>query len=135
MRYLIGVWSAILLFVLSAGAQDTKPLTLRGYVVDRRCGEKMATKENAMEKAKAHTRECALNDLCAASGYGILSGGRYYRFDEKGSALAKSLLEKSKRTRGMYFVARGTVSRGMLTVSSLKESSPAGSTMMKKKGT
>jgi hypothetical protein len=77
-----------------------------------------------MEKAAAHTKECALMDDCAASGYGIFSGGKYYKFDTKGSATAKALIEKSKRTKGLYFTAVGKLDEGTLTLASLVESTP-----------
>ena len=132
MKYLIALCTIVLSFVLTASAQDTKPTTLKGYVVDQMCAGKMATKENAMEKAQAHTKDCALNDQCAGSGYGIFSGGKYYKFDEKGSATAKSLIEKSKREKGLYFEAKGTVGEGTMMVTSLKEARPAAQKMMKK---
>jgi hypothetical protein len=89
-------------------------------------------KENAMEKAEGHSRECALDDHCAASGYGIFSGGKYYKFDEKGSATAKGLIEKSTREKGLYFEAKGTVGDGTMMVTSLKEATPPKPKIMKK---
>ena len=133
MKYLIALCTVVLSFVLTAGAQqETKPVTLKGYVVDQMCAGKMAMKENAMEKAGGHSKECALDDHCAASGYGIFSGGKYYKFDEKGSATAKNLIEKSQREKGLYFEATGTVGEGTMTLTSLKEATPPKATMMKK---
>lgn len=132
MKYIIALCTIVLSFVLTANAQDAKPTTLKGYVVDQACAGKMAAKENAMEKAEGHTKDCALNDQCAASGYGIFSEGKYYKFDEKGSATAKTLIEKSKREKGLYFEARGTVGDGTMMLTSLKEAKPAARKMMKK---
>ena len=132
MKHLCALCTIVLAFVLTAGAQESKPVTLRGYVVDQMCGTKMAAKENAMEKAEGHTKDCALDDRCAASGFGIMSGGKFYKFDEKGSATAKSLIEKSKREKGMFFVAKGTVGEGTMTLTSLKEATPGKPAMMKK---
>jgi hypothetical protein len=133
MKYLIALCTVVLSFVLTAGAQEeSKPVTLKGYVVDQMCAGKMAMKENAMEKAGGHTKECALNDQCAESGFGIFSDGKYYKFDEKGSATAKSLIEKSKREKALYFVAKGTVGEGTMTLATLREATPPKATMMKK---
>jgi len=109
----------------TASAQEAKPTVLKGYVVDQMCAMKMAKKENAMEKAEGHSKECALEDDCAGSGFGIFSDGKYYKFDEKGSAKAKALIEKSKREKKLYFEVRGTVGDGTIEVASIKEATPS----------
>lgn len=115
----------LLLFTaVTVVAQETSPVTLSGYVVDQMCAKGISKKTNVMEKAAAHTRQCTLEDGCSTSGYGIFSFGKYYAFDEKGSATAKTLLEKSKRTKGMYFEAVGQLVDGKLNVTALKEASP-----------
>ena len=105
-------------------AQETASVTLSGYVVDQHCAGGMASKANAMQKAAGHTRDCALMEMCAASGFGIFSGGKYFKFDAKGSEKAKGLLEKSKLSKGMYFTAVGKIVEGSLQVTSLAESAP-----------
>jgi hypothetical protein len=118
----IGRLSALLVVAAMVGfAQSNEPLTLDGYVVDQHCAKGMATKANAMEKAATHTKSCLLMDDCSGSGYGIFSGGKYYPFDEKGSATAKSLIEKSNRANEMYFEAKGKIVGGKLMFASLKE--------------
>ena len=97
MRTAIAVAMLLLLTSMTMVAQETGSTTLGGYVVDQHCAGSMATKANAMEKAANHTKECALMEACAASGFGIFSGGKYYKFDEKGSATVKGLFERSKR--------------------------------------
>jgi hypothetical protein len=125
MRTILAFSMLLLLTSMTMIAQETGSITLSGYVVDQHCGGNLATKANAMEKAAAHTKECALMADCAASGYGIFSSGKYYKFDEKGSATAKALIEKSKRSKALYFTAVGKIADGNLTVASLSESSPA----------
>ena len=132
MKYLIALCTIVLCFALTAGAQEeSKPVTLKGYVVDQMCAGKMAMKDNAMEKAEGHSKDCALDDQCAGSGFGIFSGGKYYKFDEKGSATAKSLIEKSKREKALYFVAKGTLADDTITLTSLKEATPPKPATMK----
>jgi hypothetical protein len=132
MKYLMALCTLVLVAALTVTSADAKPTTLRGYVVDQMCAGKMAKKENAMEKAEGHTKDCALNDQCAASGYGIFSDGKYYKFDAKGSAEAKEIIEKSSREKALYFEAKGTLADDMLTVTSLKEANPGKPKMMKK---
>ena len=98
-----------------------KTVTLKGYIVDQSCGKGMAKKDNPMQKAASHTRDCALEDACAAAGYGIFSNGKYYTFDKDGSAKAKESLEKDKREKAIAYEATGTLDGTVLTVASLKE--------------
>jgi len=133
MRHFLAGCALFLALALVAATADAKTTTLRGYVVDKACAGKMAQKSNVMEKAEGHTKDCALNDQCAASGYGIFSGGKFTPFDEHGSATAKELIEKSKREKGLYFEAKGTITGGTMAVTSLKEMTP--NTKMMKKGT
>jgi hypothetical protein len=117
------VASACLVVLLAslAFAQEGKPVTLKGYVVDQMCAKGIAKKENMMEKAAGHTRQCALEENCAESGYGMFSEGKWYKFDDKGSAKAKGMIEKSKREKGLYFEAMGKVEGDTFVLSSLKE--------------
>ncbi len=100
--------------------------TMNGYLVDVMCGSKMATKDKPMEKAAAHTKDCALNDACAASGFGVLSDGKYYKFDADGSEKARHLLEQSSRTDNLFVQVSGTLQDNTLTVSDIAEAAPPG---------
>jgi hypothetical protein len=124
MRTALAVAMLLLLTSMTMVAQGTGSTTLSGYVVDQDCAGKIATKANVMEKAAGHTKDCALMEDCAASGFGIFSDGKYYKFDTKGSATAKALFEKSKHTKAMYFTAVGKLDDGTLTVASLVEAVP-----------
>ena len=115
------ILGVLLLFAASlAGAQGAKTVTMKGYVVDQMCAKSLAKKENVMEKAAAHTKKCALEEGCTDSGYGLFSDGKYYKFDEKGSAKAKELIEGSKREKELMFEASGSVDGDMFTVKTLK---------------
>ena len=133
MKYFLAGCTLFLALALVAATADAKTTTLRGYVVDKACAGKMAQKSDAMEKAEGHTKDCALNDQCAASGYGIFSDGKFTPFDDHGSATAKAMIEKSKREKGLYFEAKGTITDGTMAVTSLKAMTP--NTKMMKKGT
>jgi hypothetical protein len=133
MKVFVAVCLVAVLACLPAFAQEGAKTTLKGYVVDQMCGKGMVKKENIEQKAPGHTKECALEDACAASGFGIYSQGKYYTFDEKGSGLAKAAIEKGSRDKGLYFEATGVVKGDMLAVSSLKEAAPGKDGKMMKK--
>ena len=102
---------------LSIGMAQGKNATLRGHLVDQMCGGEV--KDAA--KAAEHSKECALMDHCAASGFGIFADGKYVKFDAGGSKKAKELVEKTKKEKNLTIVAEGTLVGETLTVVSLKE--------------
>jgi len=102
---------------LSAGIAQGKKVTLTGHLVDQMCGGEV--KDAA--KAADHSKECALMDQCAASGFGIFSNGKYVKFDAEGSKKAKALVEKTKKEKDITIVAEGTLDGDTLTVASLTE--------------
>jgi hypothetical protein len=106
-----------------AGAvqSKTRAVTMQGYVVDAMCAKGMAGKETTMKKAAGHTKDCALEKECAASGYGLFSEGTWYKFDAAGDKQAKEMIEKSSREKELAFEVSGTMSGDILAVTSLKE--------------
>jgi len=102
---------------LSAGIAQGEKVTLTGHLVDQMCGGEV--KDAA--KAADHSKECALMDHCAASGFGIFSNGKYVKFDAEGSKKAKALVEKTKKEKDITIVAEGTLDGDTLTVASLTE--------------
>ena len=112
------------LVALSGSAQDQKKvekIKLTGYVVDAMCAKGMAKKENPMEKASMHTKQCAMEEACAASGFGVFSDGKYHKFDKKGDELALALIKESKTEKGMMVEVEGMQKDDMLAVVSIKE--------------
>lgn len=97
-------------------AQDGKTSELTGNVVDNACSARVAKQSDPQVAADKHTAGCALMDACFKSGLGIYSGGKYYKFDEKGNTLAKAALEKSK---GAKFKVTGTVTGDTMAVASI----------------
>lgn len=96
---------------------------LHGYVVDQMCAKTMAKKSNPMELAARHTKECALEEACAASGYGIFyDNGTWVKFDENGDKLAKAMIEKSKKDRDLMADVTGEMKGDKFIVASLSES-------------
>jgi len=111
------VLAGSLALTLSIGMAQGKKATLTGNLVDQMCGGDL--KDAA--KAADHSKECALMDHCAASGFGIFANGKYVKFDAEGSKKAKALVEKTKKEKDIAIVAEGTLDGDTLTVASLKE--------------
>ena len=102
-------------------AQTASLMTLRGYVVDAMCAKGMVGKENVMKRAAAHTKVCALEEACSASGYGIFADGKWYKFDAAGDKKAKGMIGASPREKGLAFKVMGRQSKDYFAVSSLEE--------------
>ncbi len=125
--------AALFLCITAAHAQDkaadtkkAKETVLQGYVVDQMCAKSMAKKSNPMNRAAKHTKECALEEACAASGYGLFYGdGKWVKFDEKGDKLALEMFEKSKKGNDFKAEVTGEMKGDVLVVASLKESKSA----------
>ena len=102
-------------------AQTASLMTLRGYVVDAMCAKGMVGKENVMKRAAAHTKVCALEEACSASGYGIFADGTWYKFDAAGDKKAKAMISASPREKEPAFKVMGRQSKDYFAVSSLEE--------------
>jgi len=128
MKRMVSVMILAVLVAVAAPGQEKNTAgelsKMSGYVVDQMCGKGIAKKANPMEKAAGHTKECALEDACAASGYGIFTGGKWLKFDPAGSRMAKDAISKSKREKGLMFEVTGKIDGDVLAVSGLKETSP-----------
>jgi hypothetical protein len=120
----------LLAFVTAGGSAQEKrsgvpaaltTVTLKGYIVDQMCAQGMQKRGNPMQKAAAHTKECALEENCSASGFGLFSDGKWYVFDEAGSRKAHVVMEKEKREKGLSYEVTGTLEGNKLAVASIKE--------------
>jgi hypothetical protein len=100
-------------------AMKAEKSTLKGYIVDKMCASGHADELSTM--APGHTKTCALSEACLKSGLGIVSEGKWYGFDEKGSAKAASLLKKAKAEKGAMWEVTGVMTGDQLVVSSIKE--------------
>lgn len=109
--------AAMVVASVALGWAQGKTVTLTGHLVDQMCGAEV--KDAA--KAAEHSKECALMDHCASSGYGIFADGKYVKFDTEGSKKAKALVEKTKKDKDIVVVADGTLKNDTLSVASLKE--------------
>lgn len=75
--------------------------TLEGYVIDLGCVRKNA-REDLLEKARTHTRECALMGHCVESGYGIVTeDDRLTVLDAEATPKVVDVVEASDVERGI----------------------------------
>jgi hypothetical protein len=113
-------------FSLNAQAKSEKKevtgeKTYKGYLVDKMCGTgftKSGDAKKATEKAKKHTKECALEENCKASGYGLVIGAK---FNDAGDKLALEYLNKTKKENNLVVQVKGTMDGDMINVATLKD--------------
>jgi hypothetical protein len=112
---------AVLVTTVSLRADDHK-VTLKGYLIDKACSTGALKAADPAAKAKGHKKGCALMDNCAASGYGIVSDGKYYAFDKAGNEMAAKWLKATEKTDNLGLEVVGTQEAdGTLKVESLTE--------------
>jgi len=112
--------TAIIALSLIVIAQDK--VTLEGPIVDKACATGKVAKNSDPQAAAANeSKGCILMENCLKSGLGVYSGGKYTQFDDKGVALAKAALEKSKKDKGAKFKVTGKVSGDKIAVDSITE--------------
>lgn len=100
-----------------------KGKTLHGYVVDQMCAKGMAKKGDPMARAAKHTKECALEEACAASGYGLFyENGKWIKFDDNGDRLAREMFESSQKSSDFQADVTGEIKGEKFIVASLVES-------------
>lgn len=105
---------------------DSKATVLNGIVVDQMCAKSMAKKSDPMVRATKHDKDCALEEACAASGYGMFyDGGKWVKFDENGDKLAKAMFESSKKESDFKAEVTGEMKGDKFVVASLTESKAA----------
>ncbi|MBM4162039.1 MAG: hypothetical protein FJ217_13210 [Ignavibacteria bacterium] len=98
--------------------------TFKGYLVDKMCGAGMVKSgdvKKATERAMKHTRACALEEHCKASGYGIVMGAMFHKFDAAGDKMAEQYLTKSKKKDNFLVEVTGTADGEMIKVASISE--------------
>ncbi len=128
----------MVLAVSSLGLARTTPVKdegsqkYSGYLIDKMCGTKDAKLDpaKATEKAMNHTKDCALEDMCSEDGYGILSNGKFIKFDETGDKLASAYFNKSSKENNFLVDVEGTMNGEILKVASIDE--PAAAVAKKK---
>jgi hypothetical protein len=119
-KFIFSLTAVIALSVVAMAQEGTNELT--GPIVDNACATgKVAKQSDPQKAAENETKGCVMMKNCLESGLGVYAGGKYYKFDEKGNALAKAALEKSKKDKGAKFKVSGKVTGDKVAVSSISE--------------
>lgn len=105
----IGLIVLILALALPLSAETWKNAAL----MDADC----ATEQSKLDNPDAHSRSCARK--CADSGFGLILGGKFVKFDAKGNELAKAALDKSEKKDHLRVTVDGEMKDGVIAVSSL----------------
>jgi hypothetical protein len=125
MKKILVAASSILFLAVAVcvGARAGEHVKLTGYLVDSMCaaGHAHGSAEEAEAFGAKHTKSCALDTECAASGFGIISDGKYYPFDAKGNEMAKALFEKTSKNDHIQATVEGEQQDNKIAVSSLTE--------------
>jgi len=96
--------------------------TWHGYLVDAKSAQEwVKSQEVAMKNAAEYTTETALKDESRASGYGIITEGKWLKFDKAGDDQVAKFLKATTQVKGIMITATGTLDGNTLTVTSLKE--------------
>lgn len=107
---------------MKAASTGEGQVTMHGYLVDAMCAKGMMKHpETTMKKAAAHTKDCALEEECASSGYGLISDGKWVKFDEKGDKEAKAWIESTKLAKGLMVEVSGKMSGDLFALASIHE--------------
>ena len=115
--------------------KETKSHSMIGYLVDKMCGERMVMDDVKKSDAKAarHTKECALEEACSAEGYGLVTNGTFYKFDDSGDVKAKEFLKATEKENNIKVEVVGIMNDEKLVVESIKDFKPAPKKHGKKK--
>ena len=116
------IFSMTAVMALSLVVMAYEDAELVGVIVDKACATGKVNKQPDLQTAAANeTKFCVLMESCVNSGLGVYSGGKYYEFDQKGVALAKAALEKSKKDKGAKFKVTGTLTGNNIAVKAVEE--------------
>jgi hypothetical protein len=127
----LGRFTAVLLSLVFATfslmAQESsakKEMTFKGYLADKMCGTgftKSGDSKVAAAKAKKHTKDCVLADNCKASGFGLVIGAKYHKFDDAGDKLALDYLNNTKKESNLWVEVKGTADGDNIMVASISD--------------
>ncbi|HVG38504.1 MAG TPA: hypothetical protein VM870_04400 [Pyrinomonadaceae bacterium] len=113
--------AVVAMAAVSLRAEDQK-VTLKGYLMDKACSTKAMKSPDATAAAKGHKKGCAQMEGCAASGYGIVSEGKFHAFDKNGNELAAKWLKETEKADNLGIEVVGMqADDGTVKVESLTE--------------
>jgi hypothetical protein len=98
-----------------------KSEVLEGVVVDQACLRKYPQDE-LLERARSHTRECALMGHCMESGYGLVDeSGRPLLLEPASTPEVVSAIRASSQTRGLRLRVERQMQDGHMRTTRVEE--------------
>ena len=95
--------------------------TLDGYVIDVGCIRKNA-RDELLDRARTHTRECALMGHCVESGYGIVTDeDRLTVLDSEATPDVVDVVEGSETEEGIRLRVRREEREGKMETTDVEE--------------
>ena len=94
--------------------------TLEGYLVDIACLRKYPRAEWT-ERARAHTRQCALMGHCVESGYGLVHASGVVLLDHDATPLVVEALRRSPHDAGVRLRVTRRIHEGEMRTQSAEE--------------
>ena len=88
--------------------------TREGYVMPYEC------RNRSEGTAEDHTTECALEEKCAASGYGLWVEGDFKKFDPAGHQMALEYFKSTARTHNHKVQVSGDFGGEMIVVEKIE---------------
>lgn len=97
--------------------------TIEGWVIDGSCIRKNARAE-LLDKAREHTRECALMGHCIESGYGIVTeADRLTMLDPTATPMVVDVVTKSDNEQGIRLRVTREEHDGQMKTTAVEERS------------
>jgi|SRR5579863_1654034 len=113
-RNLLGL-TLLAVFSAVASAAD-----IDGILIDKACSAK-AVNGGGQAVAKAHDRDCLLQDSCIKTGYGVYtSDGKYLKLDADGDKKALAAIKASKKKDNFTVKVTGDIDGDSIKVKTLK---------------
>lgn len=101
--------------------ERTNTETLEGYVIDNGCVRKNA-RDDLLERARTHTKECALMGHCVESGYSVVNeGDGMAMLDAAATVRVVHAVEESDRDEGIRLRVEREREDGEMRTSSVEE--------------
>lgn len=98
--------------------KEPAPKVWSGYLMDKMCSKRMVGNKDKMSK---HTKTCLTEEVCAASGYGIMSDKKFIPFDPKSNEMAANYLAATSRENDFQVEVTGAMRKNKIVVADIKE--------------
>src|SRR5579872_2990931 len=109
---------ALILFTACSMSAWNADTAVKGYLVDMFC---MTDIGELPALAKGHTRACLRREVCARSGYGVLTGDKQLiKFDKDGNEKVKKFIADLGKANDIRVSVTGTVDGDNMTVSKIE---------------